>query len=90
MDAREIQAQEERNAMAGRDCLQLSYEDNLETPEKQRSTMRRVFRCLGVGDHEPQTPLKKRLGKPLDQMILNYAELREKLACGPYATFLDP
>lgn len=65
------------------------YERDLATPERQRATLERVSRALGVPPVASEAPLRKVTPREYGAFIENWADLRTAIAGSEFAPYLD-
>lgn len=70
----------ERAALEGLEYLELVYEQDLERPETQEKTFKRIQDYLGVDNYALHTTTSKSVTKPLDELIYNYEEVQKVLS----------
>lgn len=75
--------------LEGVPCLPLTYEENISSEEKQRSTMLRVCEFLGLPYEEGSCAYDKISPRSLRDSIENYDEIAEALSGTKYAAYLD-
>lgn len=79
----------EQIALKGLDYLELVYERDLENSELQADTFDRIQAYLGLNRTHLTPSLNKAVVTPIDQLITNYAEVRDALSGTPDEVFLD-
>jgi LPS sulfotransferase NodH len=73
------------DTFSDRDVLQIRYEDMVSDRSAQ---YRRVLKYLKLPNHEPQSPLIRQNPEAVDQLILNWTEIRQGLIENGYERFL--
>jgi len=69
--------------------LRIYYEDYFNNEENIQSTNRKVFEFLGVNSIDIYSSHKKILNNSLEELILNFQEVKEALAASPYNRYLE-
>jgi hypothetical protein len=78
-----------REALGDLPYLELWYEDDLSSPERQRATTERVLSTVGLAAHVPESSLVKVAPTTVRERVRNYDDLAATLARTRYARFLD-
>lgn len=75
-----------REEFKGHDFHELSYEDLVSNRE---STMKDLFSFFGVKNKQVESKLKKQNAETLNQLILNYEEIKSELSRTQWSYLLD-
>jgi len=89
IDGRRRNLAAERAALDGLDHLELIYEQDLEPPYVQSGTFDRIQAYLGVETIPLRPVLKTSVATPLEELIINYDEVRRSLTGTSDEVFLD-
>ncbi|QDO99977.1 hypothetical protein [Thalassotalea sp. PS06] len=78
----------EQKALVGLDYFDISYEQHLSDAEKQTDTLNRLFSYLGLPEHQVTTRFNKVIKPDLSKVIVDYAQLEQRLKESPYQHYL--
>ena len=86
LDERRNYLEQEKEALEGREYMEISYEKLSEYPQEVADE---IFSFLGINSVRIDIPLQKSNTKSVEELVSNYDEIASALKSTEYAKFLD-